>query len=81
MTSLLKNYIDGEWVESHGQESVAVINPANKQQLASTPLGNSEDVNQAVGAATKAFEIWKKTPAQDRVQYFFKLKSIMEEQS
>ncbi|NRA44059.1 MAG: CoA-acylating methylmalonate-semialdehyde dehydrogenase [Oligoflexales bacterium] len=81
MTSLLKNFIDGEWVESHGQDSVDVENPANMQLLASTPLGTSEDVNAAVKAAAKAFDSWKRVPAQDRVQYFFALKSHLEKHS
>ena len=81
MTSLLKNFIDGEWVESHGQDSVDVENPANMQLLASTPLGTSEDVNAAVKAAAKAFDSWKRVPAQDRVQYFFALKSQLEKHS
>ncbi|MFK7824653.1 MAG: CoA-acylating methylmalonate-semialdehyde dehydrogenase [Oligoflexales bacterium] len=79
MGNLLKNYIAGKWLESHGQGSVEVLNPANKELLASTPLGTYDDANEAVIAAADAFEAWKKTPAQDRIQYFFKLKSKMEE--
>ena len=78
MTSLLKNFIEGAWVDSHGTESVAVVNPANKKPLASTPLGTKRDVDHAVSAAVNAFESWKSVPAQERVQYFFALKSLME---
>lgn len=79
MTKLLKNYIDGQWVASHGGASVPVINPANKQLLASTPLGTCDDVDDAVQVAARAFNSWRKTPAQDRIQYFFALKAKLEE--
>ena len=81
MVDLLKNFINGEWVEVEGTETYDVINPANNLLLAKTPLSNENDVNRAVASAQGAFNTWKKTPAQDRVQYLFNLKIELENNS
>ncbi|MBC62210.1 MAG: methylmalonate-semialdehyde dehydrogenase (CoA acylating) [Zetaproteobacteria bacterium] len=75
---MIKNFIDGNWTTSYAKESVDVINPANCEVLAQTPLGTQEDVNSAVSAAKKAFLTWRSTPAIERIQYLFKLKSELE---
>ncbi len=76
---MIKNYINGEWSASTGVETVEVINPANEEVLALSPLGTHKDVDRAVSAAKEAFKSWRKTPAVDRVQYLFKLKTLLEE--
>jgi aldehyde dehydrogenase (NAD+) len=53
---MIKNYINGEWVNSTGTETVEVINPANEEVLALSPLGTSKDVEKAVMAAKEAFK-------------------------
>lgn len=75
----MKNYIAGQWTASTGTQTTEVINPATEEVLALCPLGTEEDVNQAVQAASQAFPAWRRTPAPDRVQYLFKLKTLLEE--
>jgi len=75
----MKNYIGGQWTASGGTQTVEVINPATEEVLGLCPLGTEEDVNRAVQAASQAFPAWRKTPAPDRVQYLFKLKTLLEE--
>ncbi|MBI1860571.1 MAG: CoA-acylating methylmalonate-semialdehyde dehydrogenase [Deltaproteobacteria bacterium] len=75
---MVRNYIDGRWVDSTGRESVDIINPATEEVLDKCPLGTAEDVNRAVAAAQAAFPAWRQTPVIDRVQYLFKLKSLLE---
>jgi malonate-semialdehyde dehydrogenase (acetylating)/methylmalonate-semialdehyde dehydrogenase len=77
--TVVRNYIAGAWVESLGQEHVEIINPANGQLLARTPLGTAEDVNGAVRAAKEAFQTWRETPVIERVQILFRLKTLLEE--
>ena len=79
LSSRVKNYIGGQWVESQGTETVDIINPANGKVLGQTPLGTAQDVDQAVKAAKDAYRIWRETPVMDRMQVFFKLKTILEE--
>jgi malonate-semialdehyde dehydrogenase (acetylating)/methylmalonate-semialdehyde dehydrogenase len=77
--AVVKNYIGGDWVESLGQETVDIFNPANGRLLGRTPLGTDEDVDRAVQAAKTAFKTWRETPVIDRVQVLFRLKTLLEE--
>jgi malonate-semialdehyde dehydrogenase (acetylating)/methylmalonate-semialdehyde dehydrogenase len=56
-----------------------ITNPATSETLASIALAESEDVDAAVQAATAAFPAWRRTPPQERIQYLFKLKRLLEE--
>ncbi len=75
---MVKNFIDGGWVESTATQFVDVVNPATEVVLDRTPLGTSVDVDAAVSAAKGAFNSWRQTPAIDRVQYLFRLKQLLE---
>jgi len=75
----LRNYIGGRWVESRATEFLDVYNPARGEVIARTPLSNSEDVNDAVSAAKKAFPAWRDTPPVTRARTLFRLKAKLEE--
>ena len=47
--------------------------------LGQVPLSSAEEVDQAVGVAVQAYEGWRRVPAEDRVQYLFRLKAILDE--
>lgn len=78
---MVKNYIGGKWVPSTSSQSVEIINPATQQILDSCPLGTEKDVGQAVLAAKEAFPLWRKTPATERTQYLFRMKTLLEQHS
>jgi len=73
-----RNYIDGTWVQSKAAETVDVINPATGEVLGRTPLSTAAEVDAAAQAAAAALPAWRQTPAQDRIQYLFKLKALLE---
>jgi malonate-semialdehyde dehydrogenase (acetylating) / methylmalonate-semialdehyde dehydrogenase len=75
----LEHYIGGEWRPSLASEYVVVSNPATSETLAHIPVAKGEDVDRAVQAAAEAYPAWRRTPPQDRVQYLFKLKTLLEE--
>jgi malonate-semialdehyde dehydrogenase (acetylating) / methylmalonate-semialdehyde dehydrogenase len=79
MANKLNNYINGKFVDSSATETFDIHNPATNEVIGLTPLGTNKDVNQAVNAATRAFKTWKNTPAIDRVQPLFKLKTLLDE--
>ncbi|HEX6064027.1 MAG TPA: aldehyde dehydrogenase family protein [Longimicrobiales bacterium] len=59
-----KNYIAGEWVEPASGEYFENHNPANtKDVIAAWPRSNREDLERAVEAAKRGFEVWRRTPA------------------
>ena len=59
---LMKNYINGEWVESNSKEIGDVWNPAQGEKIAQVAYGTSEDVDKAVKAAKDAYWEWRTTP-------------------
>ena len=71
------NYINGEWFEPDISDYVAVINPATGKVIAQTPLCRSSDVDTAAKAAADALPAWRRTPANERVQYLFKLRELL----
>src|ERR1700732_4341333 len=75
---LLHNY-GGSWNRSKGSQYLDVTNPATSAKLGSVPLGTKEDVDDAVRAAPAAFPGCRRTPPEDRIQYLFKLKQILED--
>ncbi len=75
----IKNYIDGDWVESESDAKRDIINPAKLKKIAEVPEGCAEDVKMAVDAAVDAFPSWRKTTPLTRARYFFRLKELLEE--
>ena len=75
----LKNYINGEFVESTSTETMDVINPSTNDVIAQVPLSTRADLDTAVAAAQAAFKSWRKTPPAERAKYIFKFKNLMEE--
>jgi malonate-semialdehyde dehydrogenase (acetylating) / methylmalonate-semialdehyde dehydrogenase len=71
------NYINGEWCEAGASEFLEVYNPATGTLIAASPLSKKEDVDRAARSASQAFTGWRRTPAQDRIQYLFKLRDLM----
>lgn len=75
----VSNFIGGEWREPLSKNGQEVVNPATGDLLAVAPIGGAEDVEAAVQAAAAAFPAWRAVPPADRVQYLFRLKSLLEE--
>ncbi len=73
------NYIDGRWVSASSSASLPVTDPATGELLGRVPLSTAEDVDAAVSAARNAFPEWRRTPAPQRVQVLFKLKTLLEQ--
>jgi malonate-semialdehyde dehydrogenase (acetylating)/methylmalonate-semialdehyde dehydrogenase len=76
---LMKNYINGEWVESDSTTLGDVWNPAKGEKIARVAYGTKEDVDKAVMAARQAFWDWRTTPPLTRARYLFRLKDAFEE--
>lgn len=78
MSQNIKNYINGQWVESKGSGVLDVFNPANNQLLAQVPAGSKNDITDAAEKAHQAWSSWRNTPATQRIQYLFKMKKVLE---
>ncbi len=62
------NYIDGEWVPATSGKTFESFNPATGELIGVVPESDAQDVANAVGAAARAFEKWRKTPAPHRAE-------------
>ena len=74
----VKNYINGEWVESKG-EMVDVVNPANCKTIGRVPISTKEEIDAAVAAAQEAWPDWRRTTPLARTRILFRLKELLEE--
>ncbi|HKC71511.1 MAG TPA: CoA-acylating methylmalonate-semialdehyde dehydrogenase, partial [Terriglobales bacterium] len=75
----VRNYFNGKWQTSAATEHREIINPATNEVLGQVPLSSAAEVDAAVQAAARAFPEWRRTPPEDRIQYLFKLKNLLEE--
>lgn len=74
----IKNYVNGEWVESKG-EKIDVVNPVNGETIAKVGISTAEELDDAVQASMEAFHDWRRTPAVTRCRYLFNLRELLEE--
>ncbi len=75
----LRNYVNGAWHSPASATYQDVINPATADVLGQVPLSSAEEVDRAVEAALHAYESWRRVPAEERVQFLFRLKAILDE--
>jgi malonate-semialdehyde dehydrogenase (acetylating)/methylmalonate-semialdehyde dehydrogenase len=75
---VLQNYINGKWVTSNSGKFRDVTNPATAEILAKVPVSTLDEFDDAVQIAHKTFQSWRKVPVTTRIQYFFKLKTLLE---
>ncbi|RME08785.1 MAG: aldehyde dehydrogenase [Anaerolineae bacterium] len=59
-------FIDGRFTGGNASETIRVINPATEEVLGEAPRGTAQDVQAAVAAAKRAFDGWRRTPANER---------------
>jgi malonate-semialdehyde dehydrogenase (acetylating)/methylmalonate-semialdehyde dehydrogenase len=78
-TTNFLNCIGGDWRAGSSSESANVFNPATSEVLAKASLANATDVNAAVAAASAAFPDWRRTPPQNRIQFLFKFRALLEQ--
>lgn len=74
----LKNYVGGIQIANTTDRFLDLISPLDGSLLTKIPLSTSENLNHAVVTAKKAFETWSKTPIKERVQIFFRYKTLLE---
>ncbi|MEO6715545.1 MAG: aldehyde dehydrogenase family protein, partial [Mycobacteriales bacterium] len=67
MDHALQFYINGQWVAPLTGDTLAVINPATEQPIASIAMGGADDVDAAVAAAKAAFATFSVTSKDERL--------------
>ena len=74
----VKNYVNGQFVEASTDRKMDVISPIDGNHLSTVPMSTYADLDSAVAAAKAAFPKWSKTPIKERVQIFFRYRSLLE---
>ncbi|KMY52868.1 betaine-aldehyde dehydrogenase [Bacillus sp. FJAT-27231] len=79
--NLKKLYINGEWTEPAGRETLSIINPATGEEIAEVASANAQDAERAIRAARAAFDTgqWRSMSAHERASLLTKLAAKMEE--
>lgn len=76
---VLKNYINGEWVESKSTETIEVINPATKEVMVNVPQSTREELDYAAQVAHETFPDWSNTAVPKRARILFKYQQLLME--
>ncbi|MBX2798372.1 MAG: aldehyde dehydrogenase family protein, partial [Myxococcales bacterium] len=76
------HYIDGTWVEGLESSRFDCVEPATGEVLTQVAAAGSEEVDQAVAAARKAFDgPWRRMPAAERGKVLFRVARRIQEEA
>ena len=78
MTKTLKNFINGELVDSRGKDTIDLVDPVTGDVYAKSPVSNDADVDSAYQAAATAFEEWGETTPSERQKALWQIADAME---
>lgn len=73
----VKNYIGGQF-QRNGQKSMDVYSPLTGDIISHLPLSGKAELDAAVQAAKAAFPGWSALPIKERVQVFYRYKTLLE---
>jgi aldehyde dehydrogenase (NAD+) len=73
MRTITTHYIDGAFVESHGQEVMDIIRPADREVIAQVTLGDEEDARRAIAAANRTFVAYGRSTVEERAEVLRRL--------
>ncbi|MFC5501204.1 gamma-aminobutyraldehyde dehydrogenase [Lysinimonas soli] len=78
---VLRNFINGDYVEAKGDHSFEVIDPATEKGYAVSPVSGTADIDAAYTAAADAFEQWGETTPAERQLALFRIADAMEQRA
>ncbi|HEU4473358.1 MAG TPA: CoA-acylating methylmalonate-semialdehyde dehydrogenase [Gemmatimonadales bacterium] len=73
----VRNYIGGQFVPAGGR-LLDVLNPHDGTTLSQVPLSTATDLDAAVRAAAEALPAWSQRPIKERVQVFYRYRTLLE---
>ena len=69
--------IAGEWVDADDGKTIAVVNPANGEQLGTVPMCGAAETARAIAAADVAQRAWRDVAAKERGATLRRLNDLM----
>lgn len=73
--------IDGEWSSGSHEHHGEVFNPATGEVIAHLGFADRSDLDRALAAASKGFDIWRKTSAYERSRILRRAADLVRERS
>src|SRR5271168_2404993 len=80
MDSDIQFFIDGEWRPGHGGQA-PVLNPANEETIGSHAVADKADLDDALAAALRGFEKWRRTSAFERSKLMRRAAELLRERN
>jgi succinate-semialdehyde dehydrogenase / glutarate-semialdehyde dehydrogenase len=81
MYTELALHIGGNWINGGSRKGEDVVNPATGKPLGHLPHASASDLDQALAAASKGFEVWRATNAYERSKVLRKAASLVRERA
>ena len=75
----IQNFIDGEFRPPCSGRYIEDVDPATGRVIAEIPESGAADVDAAVAAASRAFESWRRMPAEERSRLLLRVAELIEE--
>ena len=73
----VRNYVAGNFVKGE-HDYLDVYNPSDGSVISRVPLSSRDDVDRAVQVAQAAFPAWSSMPIKERVQVFYRYRTLLE---
>ncbi|GAB3636690.1 CoA-acylating methylmalonate-semialdehyde dehydrogenase [Hymenobacter arcticus] len=74
----IRNYVAGQSIGMPAAALLDVFSPLSGSVISAMPLSSAADLDTAVKAALAAFTAWSATPIKERVQIFYRYKTLLE---
>ncbi|HUN42020.1 MAG TPA: NAD-dependent succinate-semialdehyde dehydrogenase [Acetobacteraceae bacterium] len=73
--------IDGQWTPASGGRTLEVLNPATGEVNGTVAHANRGDLDRALAAAEKGFQVWRKVSAYDRSKLMRKAADLLRQRA
>lgn len=73
----VKNYVAGKFING-SSKTMDILSPLTGKVISTVPLSSAQQLDDAVKAAQAAFPAWGSTPIKERVQIFYRYKTLLE---
>ena len=73
-----RNFIDGKHVDAASGDTLDIINPATGKVYATSPNSKQTDIDAAMSAAQRGFEMWKESTPSERSLALFRIADAIE---
>ncbi|QIE26622.1 Alpha-ketoglutaric semialdehyde dehydrogenase 1 (plasmid) [Caballeronia sp. SBC1] len=74
-------FIDGNWLPAQGGKTIAVIDPATEEQIGVVSCAEREDLDAALDAVSRGFNVWRHTSAFERAKIMRKAADLLRERA